>query len=275
MKILWLLVLIACLVESRAQAPSSWKQITDKQLLKKGDDSAVLLGVWESPDGAQKVWLREGGSTPQLDFLLGLSELAGNNAADPSVLPVSVMALKEPLLGLRVTFEKGAHEAGFHSERLLILSEKKAFLIIAHTKQKSSFNAVGWELGKALPDPLGERRQQLEEGAIGINEMIAEGKKIQIDPSILPPIHDGKPLSGGPKILVSIGTGGAYSIDGITHDDDSLAEAFSKAKLENPKVILQISGPQDLVFKHCRKAIRLAAKEGINEVIFGGVQKDE
>lgn len=105
---------------------------------------------------------------------------------------------------------------------------------------------------------------------------------VKTDPAVQPPIaKSGKPQENADgRIVVNIhddGTFTAEDFDVILVDDKAIADYVKKAKKENDlKPVdskLHIRGHKEAIFKYSRQAIRAAAGEGVNNVVFAVYQK--
>lgn len=113
--------------------------------------------------------------------------------------------------------------------------------------------------------------------------VVSNPKTIKIDQEVTPPIasHAKTPKVKHGKIVLNIRESGEFRAENVNlvlRTDEDMEKHF---KLEKDKIDglgytprLHIRGDQKAVFKYCRRAIRVAARVGINEVIFGAYQTD-
>ncbi len=106
---------------------------------------------------------------------------------------------------------------------------------------------------------------------------------VKTDPKVKPPIADaGKPQENADgRIVVNIhddGTFTAEDFDIILPDDKAIADYVKKSKKANDDEAidskLHLRGHQEAIFKYSRQAIRAAAGEGVNNVVFAVYQKE-
>jgi biopolymer transport protein ExbD len=103
---------------------------------------------------------------------------------------------------------------------------------------------------------------------------------VQQDPKVKPPVASNakEAESGKGRIVVNIYENGDFfnaggEADGLKFDTDEdlfdyIKEAKEDVDLEGLEPKLHLRGDKRAVFKHARKVIRIAAKAGVDQVIF-------
>lgn len=108
--------------------------------------------------------------------------------------------------------------------------------------------------------------------------VVSNPRTIKIDNEVKPPVAvNAKPVKiKHGKIVINIRKDGTYRAEDTNiqfSDEEGMEEYFQKQKEQIDSVgyapRLHVRGDKDSVFKYCRKAIRAAARAGINEVVFG------
>jgi len=106
---------------------------------------------------------------------------------------------------------------------------------------------------------------------------------VKTDPKVKPPIaKNAEPQKNADgRIVVNIHDDGQFTAEDFKTylaDDKAIAAYVKKQKQRHEKEAvdskLHIRGHKDAVFKHARKAIRAAAGEGVNNVVFAVYNKE-
>lgn len=112
--------------------------------------------------------------------------------------------------------------------------------------------------------------------------VVSNPRTIKIDNEVKPPTATNAktPEVKHGKIVINIRKDGTFLAEDTTKrfdTEDAMEDYFKNEKeiVESRGYIprLHVRGDKESVFKHCRKAIRAAARAGVNEVVFGAYSK--
>jgi biopolymer transport protein ExbD len=98
---------------------------------------------------------------------------------------------------------------------------------------------------------------------------------VKMDPMVVPPVHDSVDLEKRERIVVNLS-----AEEGVTDaggdelaDDESLRRYIERERTRieglGKEPVILLRGEKQTVFARCRNVIRVAAKAGVDEVIFG------
>ena len=252
-----------------SQAPDGWKRVVEasKEVVRAEGEKPEKLGVWKSLDGEVEVGLWKQKEVIEVKGFLGLLDIESNGAADSSLYPSKVGMVPEPWVGFRVGFGHDLKKGEKTKEHWMIQGENEVLIVKVQLKKGVHFDAKGWAFPILEKNDAALAREELRPFVREMNDFMKKMEPIRIDSAVQPLVADKEPL--GLMFKVVINAKGEFLIDGKVQTDEMFAEACIEAKATDENVYLKIVGHQDSVFKHCRRAIRIAAKHGINKVVFG------
>jgi len=100
---------------------------------------------------------------------------------------------------------------------------------------------------------------------------------VKTDPKVEPPVaeHSQRQLDGSGRIVVNIHEDGTFTAEDfnvILPGEDEIYELVRDMKARHEALAvtpkLHLRGHKDAVFRHCRTAIRAAARAGVDQVVF-------
>ncbi len=101
---------------------------------------------------------------------------------------------------------------------------------------------------------------------------------VQTDPNVRPPIaaNSKRQEDGSGRIVVNIREDGSFTAEDfntILPGEDEIFDMVKTMKERNQSLgvisKLHLRGDKESVFRHCRTAIRAAARAGVDQVVFG------
>ena len=272
MKIIWLFFGMVLFLDGQIVVPKEgWR------LVEKGGEKVEgmqFLGAWQMLDESLSVrgaWVEE---LPSFKVLVGLTDLKGVESVgiDSSFLPKRADVLKAPKLGLKIKLRDLGPEE-MNQERFWIWGENGGVMLAATFKKGGAFALDEWVLQKSPKDLDGEKRKTLQALADYINGHV-NLPVIKINDELRPPVAGGSNLDEeASKIRVEIRGEGKYFFEEKEYSLEELEGVFQKAKKGGDVTVLQISSEKQVAFKFTQRLIKAAARAGINQMAYGGIQE--
>ena len=265
-----------------AQDPEGWEKIEIDpeaeeappgpgwEKVGKRDNGITFAGVWERKDGKAAVALGTFEELPEMVDLLGLT----HSEVDPSQFPIRVESLKKPLLGMRFTFDRDS-DGWEELQRIFLMEKGGGRILMVELKKDATFDLNSWTKKDYvhLEDEI--LRAGFEAKAAEMTLLIENPPKIEIDPSLTPPVKDSERSEPTGKFVVRVELDGSFLVDGVVRNEEVLVELMEKAVKAEPKTVLHVRADKETEFRWVRKLIRLGAKAGIDQVAYGVLKKDE